>query len=243
MINLCGLVCYTLKPKYLNDQIDHTPTQDQSTIGIDQINKIDAVDNDIDKQGTDVARIIFTGLENLAYRGYDSAGVAVLSDNSDDPKIALQKTAGKISRLEPLLDFLPNNIICGIGHTRWATHGPSTKINAHPHLNKGIALVHNGVIENHQHLKEHLQKHHITIVSATDTEIALRTLNYIISKNNNIEQALIKLYHQLEGHFTMGMITESRPGRNIFNQTWITDDHRIWKIWTFCRFRFNGFFQ
>ena len=161
----------------------------------------------------DVSDIIKSSLEKLAYRGYDSAGIAVLSQtNSKQSDISIQKTAGKLSKLIPLLEYLPKDISCAIGHTRWATHGTATKINAHPHLSKKIAVVHNGVIENYLQLKKNLTSKN-TLVSSTDTEIALKTLNQLMDeKNYSIEQALQELMHILEGNFTMAFIANSRPG-------------------------------
>ena len=112
---------------------------------------------------------LLSGLESLEYRGYDSAGIAVLSDD----KINIIKSKGKLSNLKEKLSISPAKSNTGIGHTRWATHGiPSTK-NSHPHTNEKetIAVVHNGIIENYEAIKDFLIKKGYTFKSETDTEV------------------------------------------------------------------------
>ena len=129
----------------------------------------------------DCVPILMAGLESLAYRGYDSAGVAVW----DGSEIALRKAKGQISQLQSVLDSEPLSGNCGIGHTRWATHGEPNYINAHPHTDgaKTIALVHNGIIENYVKLKEMLVKHGCEFVSETDTEVVAQLLGYLYRGN------------------------------------------------------------
>ena len=120
--------------------------------------------------------VLLTGLASLEYRGYDSAGIAYFKDTG---KISLRKTVGKVKDLRAICDD-DNNSTCGIGHTRWATHGEPSDRNSHPHLGgKGkVAVVHNGIIENYQEIKDRLLNKGFTFVSQTDTEVVAQLLDY-----------------------------------------------------------------
>jgi glucosamine--fructose-6-phosphate aminotransferase (isomerizing) len=131
--------------------------------------------------------ILIEGLKRLEYRGYDSAGVAILRDGS----INLKKTSGRISTLEEILDKPAANDTLGIGHTRWATHGEPNTTNAHPQLDYSgkVAVVHNGIIENYATLKKWLQSEGVEFVSETDTEVISNLIGYFYNcDQNGLEQ-------------------------------------------------------
>ncbi len=154
-------------------------------------------------------KILLQGLERLEYRGYDSAGIAVYQNNS----IQVLKAKGRLNNLRELVQKTPLDSTCGIGHTRWATHGEPSDINAHPHLNEkgNIAIVHNGIIENYLSLKEKLIKKGFHFRSQTDTEVIvhLLTLNY----KDDIISAIHKTLGQLKGSFALGIICTDYPGK------------------------------
>ena len=130
--------------------------------------------------------ILIEGLKRLEYRGYDSAGVALLGSGA----IKIKKTSGRISALEEILDEPKGNDVLGIGHTRWATHGKPNTVNAHPHpdYTGKIAVVHNGIIENYNTLKTWLQNEGATFVSETDTEVISNLIGYFYAKGDDSEQ-------------------------------------------------------
>ena len=154
------------------------------------------------------APVILDGLSKLEYRGYDSAGMAIF----DGAKLNIVKTAGRLKALEDLTHdgaTMPGNV--GIGHTRWATHGQPTDANAHPHYNSSetIALVHNGIIENFQALKNKLINHGYEFQSQTDTEVLVQLLDYYY-KGNPLE-AITKVMHRVEGAYALGIIFADHP--------------------------------
>ena len=154
------------------------------------------------------APIILEGLAKLEYRGYDSTGMAVF----DGKKINIQKAAGRLQVLENMTrggETMPGCV--GIGHTRWATHGQPTDVNAHPHDNKAgtIAVVHNGIIENYQQLKKRLLDHGYEFVSDTDTEVLVQLIDYYY-KGNPLE-AITKVMHRVEGSYALGILFADHP--------------------------------
>lgn len=154
------------------------------------------------------APILLDGLSKLEYRGYDSAGIAVY----DGEKVNVVKTKGRLKVLSELThdgEKLPGTI--GIGHTRWATHGSPSDINAHPHANsdESIVVVHNGIIENYIKLKKKLEKKGYTFISETDTEVIAHLLDYYY-KGNPLE-AVTKIMHRMEGSYALGIIFRDHP--------------------------------
>ena len=152
--------------------------------------------------------LLLEGLKRMEYRGYDSAGVAVMNGSG----VETRKAAGKISELERALKTSPVNGDLGIGHTRWATHGVPNECNAHPHIDcKGnIAVVHNGIIENSGTLKKELIAHGHTFVSETDTEVIAHLIEEAF--DGNLEDAVIEALWQIEG--TYGIAVVSSQDRN-----------------------------
>jgi len=157
--------------------------------------------------------VILSGLKRLEYRGYDSAGVALLREG----KIDVTKTVGKVSQLEQALSSNVSSASIGMGHTRWATHGEPSVLNAHPHLDcEGrIAVIHNGVIENYAVLKRKLVQtgHHFR--SATDTEVIAHLIEEFNRWDNDIETALRQALLQVQGTYGLVIMSESEPDRLI----------------------------
>ena len=154
------------------------------------------------------APILLDGLSKLEYRGYDSAGIAVY----DGEKIEMVKSKGRLKVLSELTHdgaTLPGTL--GIGHTRWATHGEPSDVNAHPHMNKdeSIVVVHNGIIENYLKLKRKLEKRGYEFISDTDTEVIAHLLDYYYQ--GNPLQAVTKVMHRMEGSYALGIIFRDHP--------------------------------
>ena len=147
--------------------------------------------------------VLIKGLEKLEYRGYDSAGIAYVYEN----KLEIIKEKGKINNLKSKINFdLKSNL--GIGHTRWATHGEANKINSHPHKIGKITIVHNGIIENYEELKNNLIKKGVTFKSETDTEVACALLNEIYNKTDDINETLYLFQKQAKGAYALGIICD-----------------------------------
>lgn len=160
------------------------------------------------------APILLDGLARLEYRGYDSAGIAVKRDDTD--KIEVVKVKGRLKQLADMTDSGRTvRGFCGIGHTRWATHGEPSVINAHPHHSddQNVVVVHNGIIENYLELKEKLLKSGYTFYSQTDTEVVTKLLDYYHRKyQGNTLEAIVKVMHRVRGSYALGIMLKEEPG-------------------------------
>lgn len=153
--------------------------------------------------------VLINGLSKLEYRGYDSAGVAIIEDNI----LKVTKCKGRLSNLEVKLEKTPINGVVGIGHTRWATHGEPSDLNSHPHSNtkETISVVHNGIIENYLHLREWLTSKGYKFESETDTEVIPHLVDYYY--DGNLEAAVMKAISKMEGSYAIGVVSTYEPGK------------------------------
>ena len=156
------------------------------------------------RQATEV---LLEGLRNLEYRGYDSAGISVFEDGV----IRTVKSQGRIQKLEEKLAFSPLTGTCGIAHTRWATHGVPSDINAHPHRSDHVSLLHNGIIENYLELKEELIAKGYHFVSQTDTEVAAHLISSLYE--GDPLQAISKALARIEGSYAFAILFDDHPDR------------------------------
>ncbi len=161
----------------------------------------------------DVTPILIEGLRRLEYRGYDSAGIAVQADNAILERV---RTVGKVDELARALDSSPISGQTGIAHTRWATHGVPSEKNAHPHLcHECVALVHNGIIENHVALRTSQEQAGYRFTSETDTEVIVHQIHHYLDQGQDLLQAVRSAAGDLEGAFALGVISKDEPGRLI----------------------------
>jgi glucosamine--fructose-6-phosphate aminotransferase (isomerizing) len=154
----------------------------------------------------DVAPLLIEGLRRLEYRGYDSAGIATLVNGG----FAIRRAEGKLDRLEALVQASPPKGTVGIGHTRWATHGRPSEANAHPHATGRVAVVHNGIIENYQALKERLLADGHEFETETDTEVVPHLVDHYLALGMDPESAVAESLQQLEGAFALGILFAGR---------------------------------
>ncbi len=159
--------------------------------------------------------ILIKGLKRLEYRGYDSAGVALLNENGE---LSVYKAKGKVAGLEEFCADKNISGTVGIAHTRWATHGEPSSVNAHPHYSesKNLAIIHNGIIENYAELKKNLEEKGIHFRSQTDTEVLVQLVEYI-QRSNNLEllQAVQVALHQVIGAYAIALLDKSNPNQII----------------------------
>jgi len=160
-----------------------------------------------------VKDILLEGLKELEYRGYDSAGIAVLQEEN----FSVYKAVGKLDNLvRKTADFDPEGFAIGIGHTRWATHGKPTELNAHPHLGESSYVVHNGIIENYQEIKNRLQAEGVHFLSQTDTEVIVHLFEKNLKSEPTPFDAFKKTLAQLEGAYAILLATKSLPDTIFF---------------------------
>lgn len=153
--------------------------------------------------------IVISGLEKLEYRGYDSAGIALLN-----PDLDLYRAKGKLIELKKILNEVrPNRSQIGIGHTRWATHGKPTTDNAHPHRSGGLCLIHNGIVENYAILRDSLIRSGVEFKSETDTEVAVHLINQLKSEGHSTFNALQEACKKIKGTYAFVMIDEATPDK------------------------------
>ena len=164
----------------------------------------------------DVVSILVEGLRRLEYRGYDSAGVAVIDDNN---KIGLCRTVGKVAELDAKLAANPLKGRIGVAHTRWATHGGVTEANAHPHLSGGrVAVIHNGIIENFQPIKDEMLAEGYVFDSETDTEVAAHLVNHYLKQGHDLVEAVGKAVERFEGAYALLVVDADDPDRIVVSR-------------------------
>jgi len=162
--------------------------------------------------GRPAAPLLLDALKRLEYRGYDSAGIATISDG-----LHVKKDKGKIDEIHSKLNLADMPGTVGIGHTRWATHGVPSQANAHPHLDEArtVAVVHNGIIENYVELRKFLIKHGYKFKSETDTEVVPHLINYFIKKGKKFEEAVRLATERLEGSYALAIAFAEEPDKII----------------------------
>lgn len=157
----------------------------------------------------DISLVLLEGLRRLEYRGYDSAGIAVIDNDNRLKRVRIQ---GKVQALADAMEETAIAGNTGIAHTRWATHGKPCELNAHPHLSHDeIAIVHNGIIENHDQLRLELQEQGYQFTSETDTEVAAHLIHSLYQKHENLLHAVQEAAAKMHGAFALGIIHQQRP--------------------------------
>ncbi len=156
----------------------------------------------------DISKVLLEGLRRLEYRGYDSAGIALVDGSGALKRVRIQGKVQGLADAMQELDLIANT---GIAHTRWATHGKPCEENAHPHTSDEIAVVHNGIIENHEELRRRLQQENYQFTSETDTEVAAHLIHYYYQKNENLLTAVQAAAKEMHGAFALGVLHQHRP--------------------------------
>ncbi len=159
------------------------------------------------KPSRDAASDLLTGLKRLEYRGYDSSGIACLHQGT----FHRHRSPGKLANLEILQNQNPLKGSSGIAHTRWATHGVPNETNAHPHMTDHVAIVHNGIIENHQELRLSLEEAGVTFLSETDTEVVLHLIDQALKANLNPFEAVMQTLKKIKGAYALAIMFKDYP--------------------------------
>ena len=160
----------------------------------------------------DIGAILIAGLHALEYRGYDSAGLAVLEQG----QLQRRRAKGKVRDLEQLLAEQPVAARIGIAHTRWATHGVPSTHNAHPHVSADrVSVVHNGIIENHAELRAELQAAGYVFTSETDTEVIAHLVESLLKQGQDLRAAVVTATQRLHGAYAIAVLSSDEPGRLI----------------------------
>lgn len=160
----------------------------------------------------DVVPVLIEGLKRLEYRGYDSSGIAVI-DHAERPEVRRVRRTGRVSEMATAAAAEGFNAVLGIGHTRWATHGGVTEANAHPHISHGVALVHNGIIENHEEQREKLRAMGYTFESQTDTEVIAHLIHHHLKGGDDLLVALQHTVKELTGAYALAVVSRAEPER------------------------------
>src|SRR3989338_5642022 len=160
----------------------------------------------------DASGVLLDGLKRLEYRGYDSAGIAIIGASKN---IEVRRSVGKLFNLEKKVHSEPVNGNIGLGHTRWATHGRPSEENAHPHIEAGVAVVHNGIIENYLPLKEALKKQGALFKSETDTEILAHLISRRMKTGKTFEDSVRETLKEVKGSFAIAVMSKDDPDKII----------------------------
>ncbi|HHA2432366.1 TPA: glutamine--fructose-6-phosphate transaminase (isomerizing) [Stenotrophomonas maltophilia] len=160
----------------------------------------------------DVVPVLIEGLKRLEYRGYDSSGIAVI-DQGERRDVRRVRRTGRVSEMATAAEAEGFNAVLGIGHTRWATHGGVTEANAHPHISHGVALVHNGIIENHEEQREKLRALGYTFESQTDTEVIAHLIHHHLKSGDGLLVALQHTVKELTGAYALAVVSRAEPER------------------------------
>ncbi len=159
----------------------------------------------------DVVPVLIEGLKRLEYRGYDSSGIAVLDQTQAQADVRRVRRTGRVAEMEKAAAAEGFDATLGIGHTRWATHGGVTEANAHPHISHGVALVHNGIIENHEEQREKLRALGYVFESQTDTEVIAHLMHYHLKGGDSLLSALQRTVKELTGAYALAVMSRAEP--------------------------------